>query len=107
MTKLSEYVKTAEAAEILGRYSMSLETMMEGVGCDSCRQTGLSGRVGIHEMLLLDDSLRDRIAGNPSVNELRTQCCAAGMTTLREDGLRKVAAGQTTLSEVLRVTTDD
>jgi type II secretion system protein E len=98
---------TAEAAEILGRYSMSLETMMEGVGCDSCRQTGLSGRLGIHEMLLLDDSLRDRIAGNPSVNELRTQCCAAGMTTLREDGLRKVAAGQTTLSEVLRVTTDD
>jgi len=97
---------SAEAAEILGRYDMSLDSLTEGVGCEACRQTGLSGRLGIHEMLLLDDSLRDQIAGNPSVNELRAQCCAAGMTTLREDALRKMAAGQTTLSEVLRVTTD-
>ncbi|MDP7070831.1 MAG: GspE/PulE family protein [Phycisphaerales bacterium] len=96
-----------EAAAILDRHGMSIDTLTEGTGCDACRQTGLSGRLGIHEMLLLDDPLRDRIAGNPSVNELRSHCCAAGMTTLREDALRKMAAGKTTLSEVLRVTTDD
>jgi type II secretory ATPase GspE/PulE/Tfp pilus assembly ATPase PilB-like protein len=57
-------------------------------------------------MLQVDDMLRDRIAGNPTVNELRRHCCEAGMRTLRQDAMRKMAEGHTTLSEVLRVTTD-
>jgi general secretion pathway protein E len=64
------------------------------------------GRIGIYEMLQIDDMLRDRIAGNPTVNDLRRHCCEAGMRTLRQDAMQKVAAGQTTLSEVLRVTTE-
>ncbi len=95
-----------EAADILTKHGISLETMREGTGCDNCRQTGMAGRIGIYEMLQVDDMLRDRIASNPTVNELRRHCCDAGMKTLRQDAMQKMAAGQTTLSEVLRVTTD-
>ncbi|MDP6987664.1 MAG: ATPase, T2SS/T4P/T4SS family [Phycisphaerales bacterium] len=97
---------SAEAADILATHGMSLETLHEGSGCDTCRQTGMAGRIGIYEMLQVDDMLRDRIAGNPTVNELRRHCCEAGMRTLRQDAMRKMAEGHTTLSEVLRVTTD-
>ena len=66
----------------------------------------MSGRLGIYEMLQIDDTLRDRIAGNPSVNELRKHCCESGMKSLRQDAIEKMAEGRTTLSEVLRVTTE-
>ena len=95
-----------ETAAILAEHDLSLCTMHEGIGCDNCRQTGMAGRIGIYEMLQVDDMLRDRIAGNPTVNELRRHCCEGGMRTLRQDAMQKMAAGQTTLSEVLRVTTD-
>ncbi len=95
---------SAEAADILATYDIEMETMREGAGCEHCRGGGLSGRLGIHEMLEVDDAMRDRIAANPSVNALRTHCIEAGMTTLRDDALAKMMAGDTTLREVLRVT---
>ena len=95
---------SAEAAAILQQHDIELDTMRQGAGCEHCRQTGLSGRLGIHEMLQVDNALRDQIASNPSVNGLRTHCCDAGMRTLRHDAIQKMADGRTTLSEVLRVT---
>ena len=97
---------SAEAAAILQQHDIELDTMRQGAGCEHCRQTGLSGRLGIHEMLQVDNALRDQIASNPSVNGLRTHCCDAGMRTLRHDAIQKMADGRTTLSEVLRVTAD-
>ena len=76
----------------------------EGGGCSRCRETGYSGRSGLYEMLVLYDHLRDAIARNPNVTELRRQCTERGMVTLREDGFRKVGQGMTTVEEVLRVT---
>jgi len=55
-------------------------------------------------MLLLNDHLRDRIAGSPNVTEFRRMCIEGGMVTLRQDGFQKVAKGLTTVDEVLRVT---
>lgn len=75
-----------------------------GSGCDKCRQTGYSGRIGIYELLTMDDALRDAVTGNPEVNALRKICRAAGLKTLREDGWLKVSKGMTTVDEVLRVT---
>jgi type IV pilus assembly protein PilB len=75
-----------------------------GEGCDRCRNTGYSGRVGLYELLVLDDHLRDKIVGNPNVTEFRRVCVERGMVTLRMDGFRKVAHGVTTVDEVLRVT---
>lgn len=75
-----------------------------GKGCDACRGTGYSGRLGIYELLELNDHLRDHIASSPNVTEFRRLCRQTGMQTLREDGLAKAHAGRTTVEEVLRVT---
>ncbi|MEK6702997.1 MAG: type II/IV secretion system protein, partial [Planctomycetota bacterium] len=73
-------------------------------GCERCRQTGFSGRVGLYELLVVDDQLRDVIARNPNVSEFRRMCIERGMVSLRADGMRKVSSGLTTVQEVLRVT---
>ena len=75
-----------------------------GKGCDRCRGTGYTGRVGLYELLLLDDFLRDRVVSNPNITEFRRQCMERGMVSLREDGFKKIAQGRTTVEEVLRVT---
>jgi type IV pilus assembly protein PilB len=90
--------------EFLAVHGLHTETLPQGKGCESCRQTGYAGRVGLYELLVLDDHLRDLIASNPNVTEFRRLCCERGMVTLREDGFSKVAQGRTTVEEVLRVT---
>lgn len=91
-------------AEHLAMQGVAMDEVWEGAGCDKCRGTGYAGRLGIYEMLVLNDNLRDRVASNPNVTEFRRMCVEGGMVTLREDGFRKVAAGKTTVEEVLRVT---
>jgi type IV pilus assembly protein PilB len=93
-----------EMAEFLSMQGLPNDEIWAARGCEKCRKTGYSGRVGIYEMLVIDDSLRDIIARNPNVAEFRRLCIERGMVTLRQDGLRKVAKGMTTISEVLRVT---
>jgi type IV pilus assembly protein PilB len=93
-----------QLAEHLRMHGYDLDHVHEGAGCDRCRNTGYAGRVGLYEMLTLDDMLRDRIAGSPNVTEFRRLCVERGMVTLRTDGFAKAAAGLTTIQEVLRVT---
>ena len=93
-----------QVAEHLAMHGIMLDEVCMGQGCDKCRNTGYSGRVGLYEILVLDDFLRDKTAANPAVTEFRRMCIERGMVTLREDGFRKVQAGLTTVEEVLRVT---
>ena len=95
---------TDEMAEFLEMQGMDASSAWVAKGCERCRSTGYSGRVGIYELLVVDDSTRDVIARNPNVSEFRRLCIERGMVTLRVDGMRKVAAGLTTVSEVFRVT---
>ena len=81
-----------------------VETFYHGRGCQKCRKSGYSGRIGVYELLVPDDDFRDRITAAPSINELRELALASGMTTLRADGMAKVKAGITTVEEVFRVT---
>ena len=60
--------------------------------------------MGLYELLILDDTLRDKIVSSPSVTDFRRVCVERGMVTLRTDGFRKVRDGKTTVDEVLRVT---
>jgi type IV pilus assembly protein PilB len=99
-----EVAPEGELKEFLEMQGVPVEKVSEGAGCDKCRNTGYSGRVGIYEMLVVDDRIRDAIARNPNVSEFRRLCLERGMTTLRADGWRKVAAGQTTVAEIRRVT---
>ena len=75
-----------------------------GKGCDSCKGTGYSGRVGIFEMMELNEDLRGLIMANADAARLTQQARRDGMRNLREDGWEKVAAGVTTVEEVMRVT---
>jgi general secretion pathway protein E len=74
------------------------------VGCPACNHTGYQGRTGIYELLSIDDSLRTLIHDGASEGKLRDYARAHGMLTIRDDGLRWVRTGQTSLEEVLRVT---
>lgn len=91
-----------------GLLRMGLNTphLYQAVGCEHCRQTGYDGRCSIHELFVLDDSMRRGILDGLDATALHAKATAAGMHTLYEDGLLKVAAGITSLDELLRVTQD-
>jgi type IV pilus assembly protein PilB len=101
-----EYTPSDDVKRALEKAQIDLPVFHRGHGCDKCRGTGYSGRCGIYEMLVLDDGFRDLVATRPSVTELRRYAHSAGMVTLREDGLRKLRDGTTSIEEVLRATED-
>jgi general secretion pathway protein E len=78
-----------------------------GPGCETCNQKGYRGRTGIHELLLLNDSLRALVMQRADAATIRRAACAEGMPTLRDDGAEKTIAGVTTVEEVLRVTQEE
>ena len=88
----------------LASAGIDIEKVMYGEGCSNCRDTGYTGRLGIYELLIINDELRDMIAREPNVTEFRRQCLEFGMVSLRADGYDKVVRGLTTVEEVLRVT---
>ena len=88
------------------RMGVEVEEFVRGRGCDLCRRTGFSGRIGIHELLVVDEPLRDLIAGGATLTRLTAFARRRGVAPLRYDGLRKVREGLTTVEEVLRVSPD-
>ncbi len=90
----------------LERMGYEADVFYKGVGCRSCRNTGFRGRLGVHELLVLNDEMRDAIVANPNVTQLRRLALSAGMITLRQDGFRKVHEGLTTIEEVLHIAGD-
>ena len=75
----------------------------KGMGCDRCNGSGYSGRVCINEVLVADEAIREAILRKASANEIKNLAISRGMTTMFEDGFRKVEAGLTTIEEILRV----
>ena len=81
--------------------------LIHGEGCDNCHDTGYIGRLGVYELLLMDDELRTMILEGASSIKLRAKARENGMTTLRQDAWKKALAGITTLEEVNRRTKND
>ena len=77
------------------------------VGCKECRDRGYKGRIGIFEVLVMSEELRTMTLQHTSTNQLRRAAINSGMKTLREDGWEKVAAGHTTMDEIVRLTQED
>lgn len=100
-------VSEAEAASLahvpLKEHVAEGEIFYRGKGCDQCNKTGYKGRLSINEVLVADAAIREAIMRKASSSELRDVAIAGGMTTMLEDGFRKVRAGETTIEEVLRV----
>jgi general secretion pathway protein E len=74
------------------------------VGCDQCNQTGYRGRTGLYELLTVDEPLRRLIHDGSGEHVIRKYAEEQGLRLLREDGLRWIRAGETSIEEVLRVT---
>src|SRR5947209_6957935 len=82
-------------------------SFQRGAGCDQCRQTGYQGRAAIYEICVVSEPLRKLIMQKRDGGELKQCAIAEGMETLRQDGWRRVAKGNTTIEEVVRVTQTD
>lgn len=74
-----------------------------GRGCPTCKNTGFIGRIGIFELLILDEEIRKMVEAKNSADEIKRKAVALGMKTLRQDGINKVLKGLTTPDEVMRV----
>jgi type IV pilus assembly protein PilB len=99
-----EYTPSPEMKEFLVLQGFTSDKTFRGKGCDRCRKTGYVGRLGVYELMVMDDSLRDVVTANPDVTQLRKLCRERGLVTLRQDGFDKVMKGMTTVDEILRVT---
>jgi general secretion pathway protein E len=78
--------------------------LYKGMGCENCLQTGYLGRTGIFELLIVDDDIKEMMTTRCAAHTIKQAAVEKGMSTLRDDGLRKALAGETTLEEVCRVT---
>lgn len=92
--------------------TVGLSTPMEdlkfyrGIGCEKCRHTGYRGRTAIHEILVVDEKIRELITNRASVNVIRQEAAKDGFKDMRFDGLKKVISGITSVEELIRVTRD-
>ncbi|HAZ10024.1 MAG: type II secretion system protein GspE [Omnitrophica bacterium GWA2_41_15] len=101
-----EYKPSEQEVSEFGISKEKMEDMKfyKGAGCSECNSSGYKGRTGLYELLIVDDRIRDLVIKHESLSAIRNAACDAGMKTLRENGLKKVIEGITTIEEVLRET---
>jgi type IV pilus assembly protein PilB len=80
------------------------KTFFRGRGCDKCSNSGYKGRLGLYELLVMTDEIRDLVVRNASTEEIRDLARKAGMVTLRDSGMVNMFEGHTTADEVIRET---
>jgi type IV pilus assembly protein PilB len=106
--KICEYCKEdyTPSKAVLESWGLDAEgdyKFARGRGCEKCRKTGYSGRIGIFELMIIDEKIRELIIARAPSTKIKEAAVAAGMSALKEDGLKKALAGITTLKEVARV----
>ncbi|WP_270577313.1 GspE/PulE family protein [Caldibacillus thermoamylovorans] len=94
---------TDREQQIFSNRGLTIETVRRGRGCPSCNMTGYRGRMAIHEVLPIDETIRRLILKTASTTEIRDYVRKKGMEFLIDDGLKKVKKGVTTTEEILRV----
>ncbi|QSQ18620.1 type II secretion system ATPase GspE [Pyxidicoccus parkwayensis] len=83
------------------------DRIFKAAGCPSCNRNGYRGRTGIYEFLPVDDDVRQLVLKNVDASTIKRSATSKGMTTLLDDGARKIALGETTIAEVLSITQED
>ncbi len=104
------YVPTYEEMSKIGISPEDIEKkgfIYKSQGCPKCLKTGYTGRIGIYELLIVDDDIRHMILKNTDSTEIKKLAISKKMDTLRDDGAKKVLEGLTTIDEVMRVTQED
>lgn len=103
----TSYIPTKEELAEIGLVPADAPELWRGTGCAKCQNTGYVGRLGIFELMLVDEELRNIILKSADAGTIRSKAREKGMISLREDGAEKVLAGITTIQEVTRVTRED
>ncbi|MBI2841839.1 MAG: type II secretion system ATPase GspE [Armatimonadetes bacterium] len=100
-----QYKPPIDAVKRLGIHldGESAVTFYRGRGCDYCKGTGYKGRIGVYELMVVNDSIRDLVLARSSSHAVREAAIETGMKTLRQDAMEKILLGTTTLEESLRV----
>jgi type II secretory ATPase GspE/PulE/Tfp pilus assembly ATPase PilB-like protein len=98
------YEPTEFESQILQEHADTKHVIYRGKGCPDCLGTGYLGRIGIFELLTLTGKIRQMVQQKASSEEIKREAMKDGMVTLREDGINRVLAGDTTVSEIVRVT---
>lgn len=91
----------------IGKDEAAKIKFFQGKGCQECRHTGFRGRIAIFEFLQIDEDIRKEIINRSSTETIKKTAIKKGLFSLRQDGWEKVKLGQTTISEVLRVTLEE
>lgn len=99
----TEYNLNDYEISVFKEHGISLTTAFKGSGCPKCSDTGYSGRTVIGEILIIDDEIRELIYSAASVTVLKAAAVKKGMISLKDDAVKKAAAGITTIDEVIRV----
>ncbi|NLF96428.1 MAG: Flp pilus assembly complex ATPase component TadA [Candidatus Riflebacteria bacterium] len=100
----TSYKPADEALELLTEHGYPDAELFSGKGCLTCRRTGYSGRTAIHEIMTINEEIHSLILKSVSARDIRHASIAAGMRTMRVDGIIKAVKGVTTLEEVMRLT---
>lgn len=101
------YPATEDELKEIGLSLRDVKVLYRGRGCQVCQHTGYRGRLGIFELMVINDEVRTAIMNNSDSSTIKARAREHGMKTLREDGALKVIAGLTTVAEVTRVTRED
>ena len=107
-TECKEPLNEHEVVSLRKRYGDLIpETLYQGRGCKACRDTGYVGRVGIFEQMVVTEKIRALLLQNADSRKIRKEAAQEGMLNLRQDAIRYLHSGQTTIEEVFRVTKED
>jgi general secretion pathway protein E len=101
------YVVPESEADFIGWRSNEMPTFYRAKGCERCDNKGFVGRVGIYELLLMDEHVGSLILQKADAQAIKRAAQTQGMDSLRDDGARKVFAGKTTVEEVMAATQED
>jgi general secretion pathway protein E len=101
------YTPTPEALAEIGVRSQSPVRVYRAVGCSRCHDTGYLGRIGIFELMVVDDAVRGMITQSTDAKSIKRTAMERGMNPLRADGARKVLQGTTSIEEILRATEEE
>lgn len=101
------YEPSAMEKNIFQKRGIKVDTLYKGKGCPECQNTGYRGRMAVHEVLPMDDAIRNMVTNNKPLGEIKNYAMKTGMIFLIDDGLLKAKSGMTTVEEVLRVVLAD
>lgn len=101
-----KYTLNAEEKGLLLKHDLEVDHVLKGTGCSTCQNTGYKGRIALHEIMVIDDPLREMMAQKASHAEFRSYLQQKQFDSLFVDGLRKISEGVTTFDEVFRVSID-